>query len=63
MLSSEDATQAVADGICGIAEIALQEAAVEMIFFFHMGDKGLDGGATSELALNGPRLLRAFGLR
>jgi len=40
------------DGVDGIALCSLEIAAVEMTLGLHMADDGLDGGATSEFALD-----------
>ena len=41
------------DGIGGIACRSLEIAAAEMVLGFHVSDDGLDGGAASQLALDG----------
>jgi hypothetical protein len=52
----EDETQVITDraeyGVGGIAGAALEIAATEMTFRLHVTDRGLDCGATSELALD-----------
>ena len=53
----EDEAKVVADGgedgVCGIAIAALKVAAAEMPVGFHVADHGFDGGAPSQLALDG----------
>jgi hypothetical protein len=41
------------DGVCGIAIAALEVAAAEMPVGLHVADHGFDGGAPSQLALDG----------
>ena len=53
----EDEAEVVAnggeDGVCGIAIEALEVAAAEMAVVLHVTDDGFDGGAPSQLALDG----------
>ncbi len=41
------------DGVGGIARAAFEIAAAEVALGFHVADHGLDGGSTSQFALDG----------